>query len=82
MADLAQLKQRYGRQLVFCGGIDTQRVLPLGSPAEVRAEVKRVIETLGADGGYLLAAVHTIPNETPPENILAMVDAALEFGCF
>ncbi len=82
MADLAQLKQRYGRRLVFCGAIDTQRVLPLGSPAEVRAEVKRVIETLGADGGYLLAAVHTIPNETPPENILAMVDAALEFGGF
>ncbi len=82
MANLPELKQRYGKRLVFCGAIDTQHVLPLGSPAEVRAEVKRVIETLGADGGYLLAAVHTIPNETPPENILAMVDAALEFGVY
>jgi uroporphyrinogen decarboxylase len=80
MANLEELKRRYGERLVFCGAIDTQRVLPLGRPDEVRAEVKRVIETLGADGGYLLASVHTIPNETPPENILAMVDAALEFG--
>ncbi len=80
MANLEELKRRYGNQLVFCGAMDTQRVLPLGTPQEVRAEVRRVIDLLGAGGGYLLASVHTIPNETPPENILAMVDAALEFG--
>ncbi len=80
MANLEELKRRFGNRLVFCGAIDTQRVLPLGTPQEVRAEVRRVIDLLGAGGGYLLASVHTIPNETPPENILAMVDAALEFG--
>ncbi len=80
MANLEELKRRYGNRLVFCGAMDTQRVLPLGTPQEVRAEVRRVIDLLGAGGGYLLASVHTIPNETPPENILAMVDAALEFG--
>jgi len=80
MADLLQLKQRYGSELVFCGAIDTQRVLPFGTPAQVRDEVRRVMQSLTPNGGYLLAPVHSIPNETPPENILAMIAAALEFG--
>ncbi len=42
--------------------------------------MKRVIDILGQDGGYMVASVHTIMNEVPPENILAMVDATLEFG--
>jgi uroporphyrinogen decarboxylase len=75
MADLAGLKQRYGTRIVFCGAIDTQRILPQGTPAEVRREVRRVIDILGQGGGYMLAAVHTIMDEVPPENILAMVDA-------
>ncbi len=80
MANLAELKKRYGDQLTFCGAVDTQRVLPHGTPAQVRDEVRRVIEILAPGGGYLLASVHTIMNEVPPENILAMVDAAVEFG--
>ena len=78
MADLPALKQRYGKNLVFCGAVDTQRILPYGSPSEVRQEVRRVIEILGQEGGYILASVHTIMDEVPPENILAMVDAAVE----
>jgi uroporphyrinogen decarboxylase len=80
MADIAALKRRHGTHLSFCGAIDTKRVLPYGTPADVRAEVRRVIETLAPGGGYLLAAVHTIMDEVPPENILAMVDAAMEYG--
>jgi uroporphyrinogen decarboxylase len=80
MSDLAGLKRRYGSRVSFCGAIDTQRVLPMGTPAEVRAEVGRVIGALGPGGGYLLAAVHTIMDEVPPENVLAMVDAARELG--
>jgi uroporphyrinogen decarboxylase len=82
MSDLVELKKRYGKNLVFCGAIDTQRVLPFGSPDEVRTEVRRVIEILGPGGGYLATPVHTITNEVPPENILAMVDAVEEFGCY
>jgi uroporphyrinogen decarboxylase len=78
MADLVELKRRYGDRITFCGGIDTQRILPMGSPAEVAAEVRRVGSILGEGGGWLLAPVHTITNEVPPENILAMVDAARE----
>ena len=80
MADLATLKRRYGDALVFCGGIDTQRVLPQGTPDEVTAEVRRVIGELGPGGGYLLASVHTIMNDVPAANILAMVDAVETYG--
>lgn len=80
MSNLAELKRRYGKNICFCGAIDTHRILPYGTPEEVRQEVRRVIELLGPGGGYLLGAVHTIMDEVPAENILAMVDAALEFG--
>lgn len=77
MANLPELKQRYGDKLTFCGAVDTQRILPYGTPQEVRTEVKRVAEILAPGGGYMLAPVHTIMTEVPPENILAMVDAVL-----
>lgn len=80
MSDLARLKKAYGGKIVFCGAVDTQRILPHGSPAEVRAEVRRVCSILGEGGGYLLSAVHTIMDEVPAENILAMVEAVKDFG--
>jgi uroporphyrinogen decarboxylase len=80
MADLPELKRRYAGKIIFCGGIDTHRVLPHGTPAEVRDEVRRVIGILGEGGGYMLGAVHTIMNDVPAENVLAMADAAREFG--
>ncbi len=80
MADLPALKRRFGSRLSFCGAIDTHRVLPSGSPAEVREEVRRVIEIMGPGGGYLVSSVHTMMDDVPPENIVAMVDAVEEFG--
>jgi uroporphyrinogen decarboxylase len=82
MANLEALKKRYGDDLIFCGAIDTQNILPYGSPDQVRQEVRRVINTLGPGGGYILASVHTIMDEVPPENILAIVDAVEEFGYY
>ena len=82
MANLAGLKKRYGGDLIFCGAIDTQNILPYGSPDQVRKEVRRVINTLGPSGGYMLASVHTILDEVPPENIMAIVDAVEEFGYY
>jgi len=76
----AKLKREFGRDMTFWGGIDTQRVLPRGTPAEVREEVRKRIGDLGPGGGYVLGAVHNIQAEVPPENILAMFDAAREFG--
>jgi uroporphyrinogen decarboxylase len=80
MSDLPALKKRFGKDIVFCGGIDTHRILPFGSVAEVRQEVRRVMQILGPGGGCMIGAVHTIMNDVPPENVLAMVDAVEEFG--
>ncbi len=82
MADLSGLKKRFGKNIIFCGGIDTHRILPSGTTEEVREEVKRVMQLLGEGGGYLVASVHTIMNDVPPENVLAMVDAVEEFGSY
>jgi uroporphyrinogen decarboxylase len=70
------LKKEYGSRLSFWGAIDTQRVLPLGSPDDVRAEVERRIEELGDGGGYVLGAVHNIQPDVPVANILAMYEHA------
>jgi uroporphyrinogen decarboxylase len=82
MSNLEELKKQFGKNIIFCGAIDTHRVLPFGTPEEVRAEVKRIIQILGKEGGYMLASVHTIMSDVPAENVLAMVDAALEFGAY
>lgn len=82
MSNLPELKKQFGKNLVFCGAIDTHRVLPFGTPDDVRAEVKRVIELLGEDGGYMLSSVHTVLDDVPAENVLAMVDAVEEFGWY
>ena len=80
MADLPALKKRFGKNMVFCGGIDSHRILPFGSVAEVRQEVRRVMQILGPGGGCMIGPVHTVMNDVPPENVLAMVDAVEEFG--
>ena len=80
MSDLPPLKKRFGKNLVFCGGIDAHRILPFGTVEEVRDEVRRVMQILGPGGGCMISAVHTVLNDVPPENVLAMVDAVEEFG--
>jgi len=80
MEDTQRLKSLYGRDLTFWGGIDTQRVLPFGTPQDVRSEVRRRIQDLGENGGFVLAAVHNIRPEVKPENICALFESALEYG--
>jgi uroporphyrinogen decarboxylase len=82
MSNLLELKNRYNKRIVFCGAIDTQRILPFGKPDQVKQEIRRVINILGVGGGYMVAPVHTVMNEVPPENILAMVDAVEEYGYY
>jgi len=75
--DPIRLKHEFGDQLGFEGGVSVQRTLPFGKPADVRAEVERLIHVLGRHGGYILGPSHVIQAGTPPENILALFDAAL-----
>jgi uroporphyrinogen decarboxylase len=78
--DPEYLKKEYGDKLCFWGAIDTQHVLPKESPEGVRKEVKRIIETLGKNGGYVLAAVHNIQPEVPAENVVTMFEYGKEFS--
>jgi uroporphyrinogen decarboxylase len=80
MGNTAKLKAEFGDRICFWGAIDTQRVLPMGTPDDVRTEVQQRIRDLAPGGGYVLASVHNIQEDVPPENILAMADAALECG--
>ena len=69
-----RLKADFGDRLCFHGGIDMQQLLPHGSPAEVRAEVRRYCESLGRGGGYILGPAHLFQPDVPPENILAVYE--------
>jgi uroporphyrinogen decarboxylase len=80
MGDTARLKREFGDRLSFCGGIDTQDVLPRGTMNDVRREVRRRIQDLAPGGGYVLAAVHCIQPDVPPENVCAMFDEAIKVG--
>lgn len=74
-----RLKSEYGKDLIFWGGIDTQHILPHGSPEDVRTEVRRKIDILSKNGGYVLAPVHNIQPDVPGENVWAMVDEARRY---
>jgi len=70
------LKDAYGDRICLHGGICTQFLLPKGTPNEVRDEVRRRLQILGAGGGYILAPCHVLQTDVPTENILAMSEAA------
>lgn len=79
--DLADLKAQVGGRICFHGAVDNQETLPFGSPSNVRTEVKRLIEALGADRtGFIIAPCHNIQPNTSIENIIALYEAAREYG--
>ncbi len=79
--NLRELKQEFGRNLVFWGGgVDTQHMLDRGLPDEIREHVRQNIEALVPGGGFVFAAVHDIQANVPPENIMAMWQAWHDFG--
>lgn len=78
--DLERIAREYGSEVAFWGGISVQQTMPWGTPEDVRNEVRHCIETLGKDGGYLIAPSHTIEPEVPWANVKAFRDAVAEFG--
>ena len=81
--DSKRLKKEFGNDVVFWGGgVDTQRVLPYGTPQEVRDEVKRRLDDLAPSGGFVFATVHNIQGDVPPENIVAMWETLQEYGSY
>ncbi|MFP4250406.1 MAG: uroporphyrinogen decarboxylase family protein [Armatimonadota bacterium] len=82
MGDTAMLKREFGDAVTFWGAIDTQHVMPGGSPGDVKDEVRRRIDDLAPGGGYVLNTSHNIQADVPAENILALVEALDEFGWY
>jgi uroporphyrinogen decarboxylase len=81
--DTKELKQEFGQDLSFWGGgVDTQRVLPFGTPQEVKDEVKRRIDDLTPHGGFVFNTVHNVQSDVPPENFMAMWEALQEYGVY
>ena len=79
--DMKELKAEFGDRVCFHGAIENQRILPFGTPEDVRAEVRHCIDDLAGDGtGYILAPCHNLQVNTPVENIIAMYDEAWEYG--
>ncbi|MGI6175546.1 MAG: uroporphyrinogen decarboxylase family protein [Christensenellales bacterium] len=78
--DPAILKEKYGDKLVFWGGgVDTQDLLPNGTPEQIRAQVQQRLRILASGGGYVFNTIHNIMGDVRPENIMAAFDAAREW---
>jgi uroporphyrinogen decarboxylase len=81
--DTRELKNEFGKDITFWGGgIDTQYVLPRGTPREVQDEVRRRIDDLAPGGGFVFNTVHNIQNDVPPENIMAMWETLEKYGTY
>ena len=79
--DPVNLKDKYGDKICFWGGgIDTQRVLPFGTPDEVKEQVRLNVEIFNQNGGFVFAPIHNIQAKTPPDNIIAMFEALAEIS--
>ena len=77
------LKRDFGRDLVFWGGgVDTQGILPHGSPEQVKEDVRRNLEALAPGGGYVFCPIHNIQADVPPQNIVAMIEAWQAYGVY
>lgn len=71
---VAEMKKLYGDKITFWGGVSTQRCLPNKSPAEVQKEIVQIMKVAGKNGGLIIAPTHSIPQDVPVENILAMAE--------
>lgn len=78
--DTKALKERFGDRIAFHGAIDVQQTLPNSTVAEVKQEVARRIRDLGSNGGYICAPCHNLGFDIPPENVVALFEAAQEYG--
>lgn len=69
----------FGDRLSFHGAIDEVNLLPHATAHEVHAQTRRTIDILGRNGGYIVAPSHQVQGDTPPENVVAIFDAARDY---
>lgn len=77
--DPGPIKERFGSRIALHGAIDTQYLLPRGTPEEVAEETRRMIDTLGPEG-YVISPCHVLQTDVPTANVLALYDTAYEVG--
>ncbi len=78
--DPVEIKARFGSRIALHGAIDTQYLLPRGTPEEVASETRRMIATLGPEG-YVISPCHVLQTDVPTANVLALYDTAYQAGC-
>jgi uroporphyrinogen decarboxylase len=76
---LEKVEEAIGGKICFFGGIDTQELLPFGTPADIRRSVLACVRLLGRRGGYIIAPSQEVMSDVPIENIRALVNAIHEF---
>ena len=72
--DIYKVKKEFGKKISFFGGMSTQKILPFGTPKEVKAETQKLIKEIGRDGGYIFSPAHATPKDVSIENIAAMLE--------
>jgi uroporphyrinogen decarboxylase len=80
--DIKRLKQEFGKDLSFQGGMDIQQVLPLGTPDDVRKMVKYAADNAKPGGGYFFGTAHNIQADTDMQNVVALFEAYHEYGVY
>jgi uroporphyrinogen decarboxylase len=81
--DPKRLKREFGRDIAFWGGAcDSQTVLPFGTPEQVTDEVKLGLDGLMPGGGYVFSPIHNVQAEVPPQNVVALFQAARQYGAY
>ncbi|MBI5724239.1 MAG: uroporphyrinogen-III decarboxylase-like protein [Planctomycetes bacterium] len=70
------IARTFAGRLAFYGGLSTQKTLPFGTPADVRAEVRRLKDLFRSSGGFILSAAHAVQRDVPQENVLALIEEA------
>ena len=79
--DTKALKKEFGKDITFWGGgVDTQQILPFGTLAQIKDEVKRRIDDLAPGGGFVFTTVHNVQSDVCPENFMAMWETLQEYG--
>jgi uroporphyrinogen decarboxylase len=73
-----EIKEQFGRDLSFYGGMSIQRLLPYGTPQEIHDEARRLVDKVGRGGGFIIAPSHDLPGDIPIQNLVAFIDAVRE----
>jgi uroporphyrinogen decarboxylase len=70
-----EIKRQFGSHLAFLGGVSVQKLLPFGTPQQIRDEIRRMMDIIGAGGGFIIGPSHDMPGDIPLENLVAFVEA-------